>query len=167
MFSQSAYRYGDYVVKYALFPVAKEQLEIKSQKVKDTDSSNILSEWIQTYFRNHPARYKFRIQFCIDLSLQPVEDTNVEWSQLLAPFHTVATLEIPRQEALDPGLCRWWHDDIRLYPWAGLEEHRPLGSINRVRKRVYDASAAHRAKKNEQKVVFPQNTNNILPQTPL
>lgn len=167
MFSQSAYRYGDYVVKYALFPVAKEQLETKSQSVKDTSSPTILSEWIQTYFRDHTAKYEFRVQFCSDLSLQPVEDTSVEWSKLLAPFHTVAILDIPRQEALDPGLCRWWHDDIRLYPWAGLEEHRPLGSINRVRKRLYDASAAHRAQKNGQKLEFPQNMNDIPPQTPL
>ena len=167
MFSQSAYRYGDYIVKYALFPVAKEQLERKSQKVKDTDSPTVLSEWIQDYFRDHAAKYEFRVQFCSDLSLQPVEDASVEWSQLLAPFHTVATLDIPRQEALDSGICRWWHDEIRLYAWAGLEEHRPLGSINRVRKRLYDASVAYRADKNGQKVVFPQNMNDIPPQTPL
>lgn len=167
MFSQSAYRYGDYIVKYALFPIADEQLKTKDQHVKSTDSPSILSEWIQDYFHDYSAQYEFRVQFCSDLNLQPVEDTSIEWSQLLAPFHTVATFDIPRQETLDTNICQWWHDDIRLSPWTGLEEHRPLGSINRVRKRLYNASAAYRAKKNDQQVTFPQNLNEIPPQTPL
>ncbi|CAF1453454.1 unnamed protein product [Adineta steineri] len=161
MYSQAAYRYGDYVVKYALFPIAKEQLETKSYKVKDTDPPTILSDWIQDYFHNYDAKYEFRVQFCSDITLQPVEDTSIEWSQLAAPFHTVATLDIPKQEAFDPEFCQWWQDHIRLYAWAGLEEHRPLGSINRIRKKLYDASSAFRAEKNHQEVVFPQSINDV------
>lgn len=161
MYSQAAYRYGDNVVKYALFPVAKEQLEAKSQKVKQSDPPNVLSTWIQDYFRHHWATYEFRVQFCSDISLQPVEDASVEWSQLAAPFHTVAVLDIPHQESLDPERLQWWHDRIRLYPWAGLEDHRPLGAINRIRKRLYDASSAFRAAKNQQPVELPQSVNDI------
>ncbi|UJR32716.1 hypothetical protein I4U23_020175 [Adineta vaga] len=161
MYSQAAYRYGDYVVKYALFPVAKEQLAIKSQKVKETDPPTILCDWIKEYFHHHSAKYEFRVQFCSDITLQPVEDASIEWSQHAAPFHTVATLDIPQQDAFDAEFSHWWQDNIRLYAWAGLKEHRPLGSINRIRKRLYDASSAFRAEKNNQPVTFPQSINDV------
>ena len=89
--------------------------------MKDTDPSTTLRDWIQDYFRHY--------------ALQPVQDTSLEWPQLAAPFHTVATIHIPKQDAFDPEFCQWWSDHIQLYAWAGLEEHRPLGSNNRIRKR--------------------------------
>lgn len=42
----------------------------------------------------------------------------------------------------------FWRDEIRVDPWHGLETLKPLGSINRVRKGVYKASASFRRRMN-------------------
>ncbi|CAF0791982.1 unnamed protein product [Adineta ricciae] len=63
VYSQAAYRCGYWIVKYALFPVTKEQLATKFQKVKQANPSTILSDWIRQYFHAHAAKYDFRVQF--------------------------------------------------------------------------------------------------------
>jgi hypothetical protein len=38
----------------------------------------------------------------------------------------------------------FWEDKMKLNPWDALVEHRPLGSINRLRKIVYEMSKKKR-----------------------
>jgi hypothetical protein len=42
----------------------------------------------------------------------------------------------------------FWEDRMKLSPWNALAEHQPLGSINRLRKMVYEMSAKNRASLN-------------------
>lgn len=60
----------------------------------------------------------------------------------------MAKLRIPKQDSMLPARRVFWEDRLRLNPWDGLKSHIPLGSINRVRKGVYRASALHRRKLN-------------------
>lgn len=50
---------------------------------------------------------------------------------------------------------------MRLDPWHGLAEHRPLGSLNRLRKKVYAASSAMRRKLNAETEVFVSSIDEI------
>jgi hypothetical protein len=56
----------------------------------------------------------------------------------------MAMLEFPPQNPLDAERRVFWEDRMKLSPWNGLAEHRPLGSINRLRKIVYDMSRQKR-----------------------
>ena len=59
----------------------------------------------------------------------------------------VATLTIPQQHvatAAWPGRHPRTIDALAFNPWNTTDEFRPLGNLNRARKDVYDASAAHR-----------------------
>ena len=67
----------------------------------------------------------------------PIEDPTVEWT---SRWEQVATIEIDSQDFDFPE--RWeWGNKLSFSPWHALEEHRPLGGINRARKIVYPASS--------------------------
>ena len=67
------------------------------------------------------------------------------WDEATAPYQTIATVEFPPQDALSAQRRVFWEDRMKLNPWDALTEHQPLGSINRLRKTVYEMSAKHRA----------------------
>lgn len=149
MYSQSAYRYGQYVCKYALFPAAKLQRDLEKVKVTDESDREQHSKWLQDYFSNNSAEYEFRVQLLQDPAKQDVEDTSKEWDESHFPFVTVGKLRIPAgQDCFSPERRTFWEDKVKLNVWYGLEAHRPLGSVNRLRKEVYQASVAKREKMN-------------------
>jgi hypothetical protein len=57
----------------------------------------------------------------------------------------VARLYVPAQTAWSPERSAAVDDGMSFSPWHCLAAHRPLGSIMRLRRRVYEASAAFRA----------------------
>lgn len=81
---------------------------------------------------------------CMEFLVQPrtssdmsVEDSMTEWSERDAPFHTVATLHIPRQ-TFDTKEQNAFCEALSFNPWHALPEHRPLGVTNRLRKVIYE-----------------------------
>lgn len=50
---------------------------------------------------------------------------------------------------------------MRLDVWQGLQEHKPLGSVNRLRKKVYAASSMMRRKLNAVTEVTVSNIDEI------
>lgn len=96
-----------------------------------------------------------RVAACFVLQIQrqnanrymPLEDTSVEWLESDAPFETVARINVPAQDFDTPSqnlAC----DNQSFSPWHGIEEHRPIGGINRLRKAVYDAVSHYRMTRN-------------------
>jgi hypothetical protein len=164
MYSQSAYRYGDYVVKYALFPTAKVQ-QVLAEKAKITDDSDMdqHSKWPQEYFQQNDAKFDFRVQLCRNLNEQSVEDCSKIWDEEKYPFETVAKVKLPKgQDVLDSKRRAFWDDHMKLNVWYGMEAHQPLGSANRSRKRLYQASVARRAKINATDVELVGSIEQIL-----
>ena len=52
----------------------------------------------------------------------------------------VATTSYEPQDLWILAFKTWWDDRITVNSWHGLEEHRPLGSTNRMRRVVYSES---------------------------
>jgi hypothetical protein len=55
----------------------------------------------------------------------------------------VADVHIPRQQFDTPernAFC----ENLSFTPWHALEDHRPLGGLNRIRKAVYEEIAVYR-----------------------
>jgi hypothetical protein len=59
MYSQAAYRWGPYVVKYALRPSASQQNLAKAHKITEDSSIDQHSAWIKDHFASQPAEYTF------------------------------------------------------------------------------------------------------------
>lgn len=163
MYSQSAYRYGDYIVKYALFPTTKMQQD-SAEKASISDSSDAEqhSIWLREYFQDNDAEFDFRVQLCKDLGEQSVEDTSMEWSEEKYPYETVGHVKLPKgQDVFESKRRAFWDDHMKLNVWYGLEAHQPLGSVNRLRKSLYQASAAKRADINAVDVEYVSSIDQI------
>lgn len=143
-YSQSAFRYGDYVAKFSLVPVASEQLAAGKRKVSRKDSPGVLRNWVREYYARTSGRYELRVQLCTNLKKMPIEDASVEWKEKSSPYRTVATIDIPPQETFSPARRVYAEDVLSWRPWYGLTDHRPLGSINRVRRKAYEVLGAWR-----------------------
>ncbi len=99
---------------------------------------------------------------CMNFMIQPrtsdkqdVEDARTQWPEEDAPFHKVATVYIPKQEFDSPeqlGFC----ENLSFTPWHALPEHKPLGSINRLRKVVYERISSTRHQLNHVDRTEPQ-----------
>ncbi len=82
------------------------------------------------------AVFDFQVQLQADPDAMPVEDPTVAWDEGKSPFRTVARLRIPAQEFAIPELLAFG-ENLSFTPWHAIADHRPLGGINRTRKRVY------------------------------
>ena len=84
-----------------------------------------------------PAEFDFMVQLRGDPARMPIEDPTIEWTEARAPFVTVARISIPPQQ-FDQPAQRVRCENLSFTPWHGLDAHRPLGGINRVRRTVYE-----------------------------
>ncbi|TGO57646.1 hypothetical protein BCON_0063g00030 [Botryotinia convoluta] len=161
-YSQTAYRFGDYVVKYCLVPSSETQKKLYEETVKpDAHPDNILSEWLKEFHTNHDAEYLFQVQLLENLKDQPVEYAGKVWDPEKYPWQTVATLRIPKQDSFIAARKTFWEDHMRLDPWHGLKSFQPLGSPNRLRKVVYPASSSFRRKMNGRQELDVNNIDSI------
>jgi hypothetical protein len=146
-YSQSAFRFGDYYGHMALVPTL-DDMTSQSQKVQSSDSREVLRDWLVEYFAERGAKYDFKIQLGTSPEHHPTEDASVVWDESTAPYQTIAIVEFPPQDALTAERRIFWEDRMKLSPWDALVEHRPLGSINRLRKIVYNMSRKKREREN-------------------
>ncbi len=89
--------------------------------------------------------FHFEVQIRPADSINPdvdIENASHTWPETFS-FEHVATLTIPLQEFNTPEL-RELSERLVFTPLHGLEAHRPLGGINRLRRAVYEASAMFR-----------------------
>jgi hypothetical protein len=92
---------------------------------------------------------------CFDLFVQPqapgrnmpVEDASVAWSEKDSPFLPVARITLPRQ-AFDTPERKQACEALSFTPWHALPEHEPVGSLNRVRRAVYQELSRYRHAQN-------------------
>ena len=163
MYSQSAYRFGDYVAKYALFPSSTLQQQLGEEyQISDQSSPEQHSAWLREYFEKNDAEFDFRIQLCRNLDEQNVEDCSKQWPEDKYPFETVATVTLPRgQDVFEPKRRAFWDDHMKLNVWDGLAAHKPLGSVNRLRKSLYGASLKKRQETNAADVNLVRSVDEI------
>lgn len=130
-----------HAVKYSVAPIP---LDRTARPVLPKNPSNdYLTEVLNRELETEGAEFKFKVQLQTHADKMPVEDTSVEWDENESRPITVATLRIlriPKGQKLDQSAF----EKMSLNPWHALAEHRPIGGMNRLRKRVYEESVAKR-----------------------
>ena len=156
--STQPYQFGDVhrAVKYFLKPHAENNLVVSNE----TDDDYLRVNLAQTLYSNE-AKFDFYVQFQADAEKMPIEDPTVKWA---SPFVKLATLTIPPQ-VFDAEAQVKFGDNLSFNSWHSLPEHRPLGSFNRVRKRVYEALSEYRHRHNQTPVFEPEDSNDFLADT--
>jgi hypothetical protein len=129
-------------VQYSLRPVPDRRTPIPRQPgenyLRDAMVATLAAgEWafdLMVQVQTHPHR-------------MPIEDATVKWPERLSPYVPVARLRLPAQR-FDSDAQLAFADALRYNPWHSLPEHRPLGSSNRARRRMYGELATLRQRMN-------------------
>lgn len=147
-YSATAFRYGDYIAKFSLVPVAPELVALTGEEVDTSEDDNAIRNRVRREMRSIDGNWELRVQLCRDLEKQPIEDATVEWLEEDSPFQRVAVLTLPNQDSWAEDRVTKVNDEMRFSPWTGLAAHLPLGNINRARKPAYEYSAQFRERFN-------------------
>ena len=147
-YSVTPFRYGDYIAKFSVAPVAPALKARTGKEIEATDHDDAIRETVQDEMRGIEGEWEFRVQLCRDIDKQPIEDATVEWKEEDAPFQRVATITVKPQDSWDPGRVEAVDGRMRFGVWTGLTAHRPLGNINRARNEPYRQSATFRERFN-------------------
>jgi hypothetical protein len=147
-YSVTPFRYGDYVAKFSLKPVAPALTALTGRIVAVDGRQDAIREDVRDEMRGIDAQWEFRVQLCRDPGRQPIEDPTVEWDEAEAPFQRVGIVRAAAQDAWDAERVREIDEGTRFSIWTGLAAHRPLGNINRARNAPYRHSADFRARVN-------------------
>jgi catalase len=147
-YSVSPYKFGAANAKFRVVP-EPESCPPYTPPPQNRDLPNFLRSALyqQLTSDRQPACFALQIQRQDANKYMPLEDTSVEWKQSDAPFQTVAHIRVPAQDFDTPEqnlMC----DNLSFSPWHGIEAHRPIGGINRLRKAVYDAVSGYRHARN-------------------
>jgi hypothetical protein len=90
--SQSAYRHGENVAKYGVFPLGEAQKKIENDAIKEDDPINCISQFNRVFHMTHKVTYKFCAQMLQNLDEQPVDDIGIEWKEDKYPMEQVSVI---------------------------------------------------------------------------
>lgn len=144
-FSQTPYLFGLQMAKWQIAPVSPELQALKNAPVDLNDKPDGLRAALNAHFARHGGEWELRVQLCTDNEAMPIEDATVVWSEDASPFVPVARIVVPPQPAWNDARSVEMDDGLSFSPWHGLAAHRPLGSINRVRRAAYEGSVGARS----------------------
>lgn len=161
-YTQAPILYGAYVAKLAAVPVSGSLQRLIGRELDLTGKPNGLREAVVNFFRTNGGMWELRAQLCTDPARMPIEDASVRWPERLSPYIPVARITVPPQEAWSEGRSRAIDDGLSFSPWHGLAAHRPLGSIMRARKIVYEESARFRAEHNRVPIREPRSLDEVI-----
>ncbi|WP_085631207.1 MULTISPECIES: catalase family protein [unclassified Pseudomonas] len=147
-FSVSPYRFGDANAKFRVTP-DPDNCPAYTLPKQNRDLPNFLRSALNQQLSTDrvPACFALQIQRQDARAFMPIEDTSIEWREQDAPFETVARITLPPQD-FDTPAQNLQCDNLSFNPWFGIEAHRPIGGINRLRKAVYEAVSDYRHSRN-------------------
>jgi len=135
-----AYRFGERAMKYSARPCAG------TPAATPVSGDNYLREELEMSLMSGELCFDFYMQIQNDAVAQSIEDTAVRWRRGESEAIHMARLTIPQvdlsttESLLDAEIC----DDFSFHPWHSSPEYRPLGVVNRARRRAYEASRTRR-----------------------
>jgi hypothetical protein len=148
IYSSAPLRYGDYVAKFCVAPLSASLKELEGVPVPRDAGHDAHRDMVVQFFESNRAEDELRVQLCTDPVAMPIEDATAEWSESASRYRGIAKITFDVRNADSP-VRRAFGDDVLSFNWwRTLRDHRPLGSINRLKKTVYEASSQFRHQKN-------------------
>ena len=146
-YTQTPFRYGDFIAKFSLVPVSGIK-DYADETINASGRPEAIREAVNELLVEQGGTWELRVQLCTDLETMPIEDASKPWDEKQSPFRTVATLTVAPQPGWEHGITEHTEDALSFSPWHGLEAHRPLGGVNRARREPYEYSSGYRARVN-------------------
>ncbi|MCM1984799.1 catalase family protein [Lyngbya confervoides] len=140
-FSVTPYQLGaGKAVKFLVKPHANNRPDGVDQSTPD-----YLRQAMIKTLSQRAAGFDFFLQVQTNPLTMPVEDSTILWR---SPPIKVATVDIPPQTFDSPAQMSFC-ENLSFTPWHALLEQRPLGSMNRARRQVYQQTAEVRHQLNQ------------------
>jgi hypothetical protein len=139
-FGRLPFAVGRFAVKFALLPLAAD-----STSAPPSGPDGLRREFLER-LRRDDVRFRLEALHFEDETTTPIEDATVEWIPRTIAPDALGTLVIPRQDLTEgegPAGERTV-EAMEFNPWNSVGI-RPIGSLNRARKPVYEASARLRS----------------------
>ncbi len=156
-YSQVPIRYGVYIAKIGVSPSCPALTALTDAPLNVNGKPNGLREAVVDFFAANGGEWELKVQLCTNIDDMPVENAAKAWDEAQSPYVTVARITAPPQSAWDEARIDQVDDGMAFSPWHGLEDHRPLGSIMRLRRAAYDMSSRFRAEHNGHVVEEPRS----------
>ncbi|MGC4963514.1 catalase family protein [Gordonia sp. DT101] len=160
-YSSAPLRYGEYVARMAFVPSSPEVHALAGMPVDDGTGVNAFQDMVVDFFSCHGAEYELRVQLCASSDRRWIEDATFDWPEDVSPHRTVATIRFAQQDPYTPERRAYGDDVLSFNSWRGLDAHRPLGSINRLKRKVYDASSQFRHQVNNAPMSEPADAGDL------
>jgi hypothetical protein len=146
-FSAAPFLFGaDRVMKFSARPCA----EVQPTTVPDPPPDHYLREVLkQAMQQSATVEFDFMVQVRGGGDDLGIENASTLWDEQTHPFDKVARIAIVAPQDIDSAEDKAQCERLFFTPWHSLPAHQPIGSINRLRKAVYEASAQHRLRQPE------------------
>ncbi|MET0518628.1 MAG: catalase family protein [Burkholderiaceae bacterium] len=144
-FSEVPFLYGLHMAKWQVVPVSPALLALRGVELDLAGQPDGIRAAVNAHFAEQGGEWELRVQLCTDIDAMPIEDASIVWDERRSPFVPVARIRVPPQRGWSAESSAEMDDGLAFSPWHGLAAHRPLGSINRVRRLAYAGSAARRS----------------------
>jgi hypothetical protein len=146
--SMTPYRLGTepgkkLAVKYTAIPNGQNPANVLARLLTFLSPGFSLQHEMDKVLRARAVSFDFCIQRYRDSELTPIEDCKTEWRERNSPPVRVARIVVPSHSATSAAR-RDFGENLSFNPWHGLQAHRPLGAVNRVRRKVYLEISNHR-----------------------
>ena len=146
-FSNTAYKLGPHNIKFSTQPCSNHShLQATHERGPD-----FLAETMKEELRSGNGCFDFLVQLQDAEKYMPIEDPSIEWKVSDSSWRKMARINIPSQE-FDTESRKQFCENLSFNPWNSLEAHRPIGQLNRIRKKVYEASSRFRHSTNNTEV---------------
>jgi len=145
-FSAAPFLFGaDRVMKFSAKPRGIEG----ETSLPENPSDNYLQQALEQTLKSDQAIvFDFMVQVREPSEALEIENSSALWDEVEFPFINVATVTIPSPQAeISSAQSKEQCELLAYTPWHSLKAHQPIGSINRLRKSVYQASAEYRHRK--------------------
>jgi catalase len=143
-FSNTAYKLGPHNIKFSAQSCSIPEMTTAQNQTDPDFLQKVMADELQV----EEGCFNFMVQLQNPDKYMPIEDPSIEWKESDSPFIPIAKIRIPAQEfnsAEQHDFC----ENLSFSPWNSLDEHRPIGQLNRIRKEVYQASSKYRHTQNK------------------
>ena len=147
-FSAAPFLFGsDRVMKFSVKPIYQVSPTVLPP---DLDPDYLRRALTESINKNDSIEFDFLVQVRSDNGDMGIENASSIWDEQRFPFIKVAKIIIPTpQTEADSAANKAYCEALAFTPWHSMPEHQPIGSINRLRRDVYQTSAEHRTEERE------------------
>ncbi len=137
------------VMKFSVAPctATKQERFDPNTITEDDPSKDYLSDALsQTMKGSQNVCYDFKVKVrSVDADRLNMEDATTTWPDDGTGYVNVARITVKVPQSPDTTEALEHCEKLAFTPWHSLAAHQPLGSINRLRRKVYYNSAEHRS----------------------